>query len=220
MPATYTDRIDGLTTSVAFKAPVRAATTTALAWPLTGLQTINGIAVIENDRVLVKDQTDTTQNGIWLASSTAWHRALDWDGARDGVKGTLVHQAGSASSWEAVCADNPIVIGTSHVTFDAVFSSTGDGTDDDLTYAADVTNVTVPAGKGYVGVDCSTASRKITYDASNTALRKEVTIQKLNSETNVLTINDGASDVYAEMTTQRVRWRRSNSTVIEIARSK
>ena len=46
---------------------------------LSGLQTIDGYTTLANDRVLVKDQTTTANNGIYVASSTAWVRATDMD---------------------------------------------------------------------------------------------------------------------------------------------
>ena len=55
----------------------RLATTTNIV-ALTGALTIDGVAVVTNDRILVKDQTTTVQNGIYLANTAgAWTRALD-----------------------------------------------------------------------------------------------------------------------------------------------
>src|SRR3990167_9558752 len=96
MPATYTDSIDGLTTSVAEKAPVVVATNGAIT--LFGEQTVNGVACFEGDRVLVKDQPDPTENGIRICSDGAWPRALDFNGNRDVVKGTSVRVAGPSVS--------------------------------------------------------------------------------------------------------------------------
>lgn len=118
MPATYTDSIDGLTTSVAEKAPVVVATNGAIT--LSGEQTVNGVACVEGDRVLVKDQDDTTTNGIYVCADTAWSRALDFNGNRDVVKGTSVRVAGpsvSTGSLYIVTTENPIVIGTSAIVF-------------------------------------------------------------------------------------------------------
>lgn len=88
MPSTSTDRLFGLTTSVAVKAPCRAATTANIS--LSGLQTVDGVALAARDRVLVKDQTDAVDNGIYLAQTTAWVRALDFNGSLDAVGGTQV----------------------------------------------------------------------------------------------------------------------------------
>lgn len=88
MTSTITDRIDGISTSVAIKAPCRAATTANIT--LSGEQTIDGVACVAGDRVLVKNQSVSAENGIWVVSASAWQRAKDFNGARDVVTGTLV----------------------------------------------------------------------------------------------------------------------------------
>lgn len=119
MPATATDRLFGLTTSVALKAPVRIATTTNVT--LSGLQTIAGVALAAGDRVLVWQQSDQTQNGIYLASTSAWTRSPDFDGARDVVQGTMVIAQinnGQSLIYQLTTA-NPITIGSSSLVFRA-----------------------------------------------------------------------------------------------------
>lgn len=62
---------------------VAVATTSNIT--LSGLQTIDGFTLSTSDRVLVKNQTDKTTNGIYLASSGAWTRALDFDSSSEFV---------------------------------------------------------------------------------------------------------------------------------------
>jgi len=88
MPSTATSILDGLSASVAVKAPVRAVSTVNLT--LSGLQTVNGVVLVEDDRVLVRAQTTTTENGIYSASTGSWTRTRDFDGNRDVRNGTLV----------------------------------------------------------------------------------------------------------------------------------
>ena len=57
------------------KAPVSAATTGPVS--LSGLQTVDGIALAAGDRVLVKNQTDASENGIYSASASSWTRSED-----------------------------------------------------------------------------------------------------------------------------------------------
>ena len=57
------------------KKSVRVATTANIT--LSGTQTIDGIAVVAGDRVLVKDQTTASQNGIYVVAAGAWSRATD-----------------------------------------------------------------------------------------------------------------------------------------------
>jgi hypothetical protein len=67
--------INGLT----WKNAVGAATTANIS--LTGVQTIDGVSVTAGTRVLVKDQTTATQNGIYVAAAGSWTRSTDMDGA-------------------------------------------------------------------------------------------------------------------------------------------
>lgn len=62
------------------KASVRVATPVAPGnITLSGTQTIDGIAVVALDRVLVKNQTLPQENGIYLCAAGAWTRATDLD---------------------------------------------------------------------------------------------------------------------------------------------
>jgi hypothetical protein len=130
MPSTFEDLIDGISTSTAIKAPCRVVTSANIT--LSGLQTIDGVALAAGDRVLVKEQTAAADNGIWVAASSTWQRAKDWDGNRDVVQGTRVPvTSGTGAGEYHVTTANPITIGTTSVAF-AVGSggryATGDGT--------------------------------------------------------------------------------------------
>lgn len=59
------------------KRSVKAATTANIA--LSGTQTIDGVALVAGDRVLVKDQTAAAENGIYVVSATVWSRSADAD---------------------------------------------------------------------------------------------------------------------------------------------
>ena len=70
--------VDSVAQGLDAKASCVVATTVNLA-ALSGLLTIDGITVVAGDRVLVKNQTLTQNNGIYVAASSAWTRALDMD---------------------------------------------------------------------------------------------------------------------------------------------
>jgi hypothetical protein len=62
------------------KASCRVATTANIT--LSGTQTIDGVAVIAGDRVLVKDQSTASENGIYIVAAGSWSRSADantWD---------------------------------------------------------------------------------------------------------------------------------------------
>lgn len=134
-------------------APVRAATTAAIA--LSGLLTIDGVVLIEGDRVLVKDQADQTTNGIYAASSGAWLRTSDALANTDFFSGMAVLCAlgvANAGIWfVCTCPDDPVVVGTSLITFAAqsvvlsAMQSTTSATS--LPLAVGAMNFAVEAGK-------------------------------------------------------------------------
>jgi hypothetical protein len=69
--------VDGVAQGLQAKQSVKAASTAALT--LSGTQTVDGIALIANDRVLVKDQAAPATNGIYLVQAAGWTRAPDMD---------------------------------------------------------------------------------------------------------------------------------------------
>jgi len=59
---------------------VRLATTESIS--LSGHQTIDGFVTVDNDRILVKNQTNKVENGIYVAFGSNWIRSA---GARDNL---------------------------------------------------------------------------------------------------------------------------------------
>jgi len=79
--------------------PVRLATTANIDVDTGGLLTIDGVVTEVGDRVLVKDQTDGSENGIRTASEGQWYRASDARSSRTMQKGTTVRvQEGTANA--------------------------------------------------------------------------------------------------------------------------
>jgi len=112
-----TDRRLGVVGGAAFKVPCRVATTANIT--LNGLQTIDGVSLAQDDRVLVKNQSTASQNGIYTVDSGDWSRAADFNGPRDVVQGTLVLVVSgtvSASTVYQLTTASP-VIGTSSLAF-------------------------------------------------------------------------------------------------------
>lgn len=117
-PATATDRLNGLMTSVGIKAPVRAVSTGPLV--LEGLQIVGGKSLNDGDRVLVMHQSNAVDNGIYRAAASEWARAPDFNGAHDVVTGTLVcGPIGSTSLFFRVISTDP-VIGLGAIDFETV----------------------------------------------------------------------------------------------------
>jgi len=93
---------------------------------LTGEETLDGITT-STDRVLVKDQTDPTENGIYVSGAVGWTRAADMN-EQDEVAGSFIFVSGGTTlgntGW--VCTNEPetVTIDTDNITF-SQFSDAG-----------------------------------------------------------------------------------------------
>ena len=78
-----------------FKKSVKVATTANIT--LSGLQTIDGVALINGDRVLVKNQTSLPTNGIYTALSGIWVRSTAADGSNEIDSAVVGVEAGTVN---------------------------------------------------------------------------------------------------------------------------
>jgi hypothetical protein len=120
-----TAAVDAARTGLDVKASVRAATTANIT--LSNTQTVDGVALSVGDRVLVKDQSTASQNGIYVVSATTWTRSTDADTDAEVTSGmfTFVEQGTvNADSGWVLSTDGAIVVGTTALTF-AQFSGAG-----------------------------------------------------------------------------------------------
>ena len=69
--------VDSIAQGLGPKAACQVGTTVNIS--LTGLQTIDTYTTLAGDRVLVKNQSTSSQNGIYIASASAWTRSTDMD---------------------------------------------------------------------------------------------------------------------------------------------
>lgn len=72
---------------IKWKPSVKAATTANIT--LSGTQTVDDIALVADDRCLVKDKTAPAENGIYLVAAGAWTRVVDFD-SWDEIPGAMV----------------------------------------------------------------------------------------------------------------------------------
>lgn len=100
-----------------WKDSVRLATTANIT--LSGEQTIDGF-LTSADRVLVKDQSTASENGLYLSAAGAWSRATDADTDGKVTSGLSVHVAegtANADNNYQLTTNDPIVLGTTALTF-------------------------------------------------------------------------------------------------------
>lgn len=65
---------------------------------LSGDQTVDGVLVIIGTRILLTGQSTASQNGIWVGSSSAWHRPTDFAAASSQFGSYVFVEAGTANA--------------------------------------------------------------------------------------------------------------------------
>jgi len=117
--------IDNTRSGLEVKDSVVVATTANIT--LSGTQTIDGIAVTAGQRVLVKDQSTASQNGIYVVAAGAWSRSTDADTADELNSGCFFFvEKGTenADNGFVMSQDTTINFGTTAITF-SQFSGAG-----------------------------------------------------------------------------------------------
>lgn len=132
-PADISAAVSGLS----WKQGVRVATTTAgtLASSFENGDTVDGVVLATNDRILIKDQADPTQNGIYTVNASgAPTRATDADAGSELVNASVFVSAGTDNAHTQWIQITPatITLGSSNIVF-AQFNSASGMALDDLT---------------------------------------------------------------------------------------
>jgi hypothetical protein len=122
-------QLDAAQNGLDVKASVRAATTAniTIATALNSGDSLDGVTLSNGDRILVKNQTDKAENGIWVVAATP-ARAGDADGAGELSGGSFVFvEEGTANAdtgW-VITTNGSITPGTTAHDW-AVFSRAGE----------------------------------------------------------------------------------------------
>lgn len=114
--------VDAIQQGISWKNAVRVATTAngTLGTAYANGQTVDGVTLATGDRILIKDQSTGSENGIYTVNSSgAPTRASDADNAAELKQAAVFVQEGTAnadSGW--VCTvDGAITVGTTALTF-------------------------------------------------------------------------------------------------------
>jgi hypothetical protein len=165
--------VDSLASGLAVKVECRAASTANIA-SLSGLLTIDGVTLIASDRVLVKNQTLSENNGIYVAAAGAWTRATDLD------------------TWvEAVAAYTYITEGTTLIGTSWTTAITAGGT---------IGTTAMPWNK-FSSSQAATAGTGISVSGTAVALATGNTLSLFNLATNGLVARTAANTVTARTLT-------------------
>jgi hypothetical protein len=119
--------VDGAVSGLRWKDPVDAATTANLA-SLSGLLTVDDVALAAGSRVLVRAQTNGVQNGVYAVSSGGWLRAADLAAGSSAGSAAFYVGAGTAYGGKSFVCSNAAgadVVGTDALAFVVFTSSSG-----------------------------------------------------------------------------------------------
>jgi len=169
--------VDGAINGLSWKAPCVAATTANIA--LTGTQTIDGVAVVAGNRVLVKNQTTASGNGIYVVAAGAWARAADsTTAAQLENEATYIDQGTTqAGTGWTMTTPLPITVGTTSLTY-AQFSGAGTySAGNGLTLTGNVFAVGAGTGilstAGQVAVDTTVIATQAFVNTAVTGMAKK-----------------------------------------------
>ncbi len=186
-------QLDAAVRGLDWKASVKAASTATLT--LSGAQTVDGVALVAGDRVLIKDQTSGSANGIYVVSASAWSRAADASDSTSVTPGlaTTVEQGTVNADKTFVLTNDSVILGTTALTFSLLGGATTSYTaGNGLALSAGAFSV-VPKSGGGIVVDGTGVSLDSSF--SGLAKRYAATIGDGSATTITVTHGLGTRDV-------------------------
>jgi hypothetical protein len=156
--------VDSVASGLDVKDSVRVASTTDIN-TATPPAAIDGVTMVAGDRVLLKDQSTASQNGIYSYDAAGLTRTDDMDEAGEFVGAFFFVEEGTVNSDQGyvMTTDGPVTVGTTALTF-TKFTGTGQITAGDaLSKSGNTLNVNVD--NTYVMVD---GSDNLTIKGTNT----------------------------------------------------
>lgn len=143
---------ESLSTLNTWKSSVRAASTANIS-TLSGAMTVDGVALVQGDSILLKNQTTSTQNGIYVVKSLEWQRRYDMPvGISVAGVSVLVTEGTANSDKVFVCTNDKgsDIVGTDSLTFTILKANAiGQGT---------INQIQVSTGSGDVVASAATAT--------------------------------------------------------------
>ncbi len=157
--------VDSVAQGLDVKDSVKIATTANIT--LSGTQTIDGVAISADERVLVKNQSTASENGLYLCKAGSWARTSDLAAGANAAGVFVFVESGSTQADQGfVCTSDSgsAVVGTNSLAFTQFSGSgsftAGDGLDlSGTTFSADLkANSGVVISSGEIALDLSASS--------------------------------------------------------------
>ena len=200
--------VDSVAQGLDTKASVVAATTTngTLATAFANGQVIDGVTLATGNRILIKNQTDQTVNGIYTVNASgAPTRSTDMDAGSEFPSAYVFVEQGTVNAdtgW--VCTNNSVTLGSTNIVW-AQFSGAGTytGSDGILLTGSNFTGVVVASGGLSVGatgfsLDTTIAVRKYAVSVGDGSATSYTVTHSLNTKDVTVAVYDNSSP-YAEV---------------------
>ncbi|BAQ92232.1 phage-related tail fiber protein [uncultured Mediterranean phage uvMED] len=190
--------VDGVSQGLDVKQSVKVGTTANIT--LSGTQTIDGVAVSADERVLVKNQSTASENGLYLCKASTWARTDDLAAGVDAAGAFAFVEQGTVNADNAfVCTSNKgsAVVGTNNLVF-TQFSGAGQITaGDGLDKSANTLSLDLKSNGGLV-----IESTELALDLAASSITGTLPVTKLTSLTSTVTelnVLDGITSTTAEL---------------------
>ena len=192
--------VDGVSQGLDIKEAVKVATTANIT--LSGTQTIDGVSVSADERVLVKNQSTATENGLYLCKASTWARTDDLATGDDASSVFVFVDQGTVNADNGfVCSTNKgsAVVGTNNLAF-TQFSGAGQITaGDGLDKSGNTLSLDLKANGGLV-----IESTELALNLAASSITGTLPVTKLTSLTATVTeLNklDGLNSTTTELNT-------------------
>lgn len=205
--------VDDTVASMSWKDEARAATTANIANLAGGApSTLDGVTLAANDRILVKDQTTPSQNGIYVVTTLGtgangtWTRASDADTGAE-LKGAalFVSEGTTNSGTRWVCnVTGGITVGTTSITFVAFGGGATYTNGNGLNLTGNSFSVKPAASGGVVvdtngvGVDTTVVVRKYATTFGDGSAASYVITHNLGTKDVTVSVREVATDAFVE----------------------
>jgi len=200
--------VDSVAQGLDTKASVVAATTTngTLATAFANGQVVDGVTLATADRILIKNQTDQTVNGIYTVNASgAPTRSTDMDAGSEFPSAYVFVEQGTVNAdtgW--VCTNNSVTLGSTNIVW-AQFSGAGTYTASDgvLLTGSNFTGVVATSGGLSVGasgfsLDTTIAVRKYAVSVGDGSATSYTVTHSLSTKDVTVAVYDNSSP-YAEV---------------------
>lgn len=185
--------VDAARSGLDVKQSVRAASTANLS--LTGIQTVDGVSLVAGDRVLAKNQSTASQNGVYVVASGAWSRATDFDEPYEVTAGVFFFVEEGTVNADAgfvITSDNPQTVGTDPLVF-TQFSGAGQLiAGDALTKTGNQLDVVVAANGG---IEIASDALQLKSSVAGAGLTYTSGVVAVGGTSNRITVNADSIDI-------------------------